>query len=785
LEANLRIAQPLAAKSVFSQVFTFVLIAISFIVVSCGSGINVPTIGVTPLTLTIHPGDQQVPLTITLGKSSYSGPVNLTLAGLPSGITFSPLTLTQGQTGTLYVSASVSADIESFHTDGPGDPNVDSRTVALLGAAGSTVQTTPITFIVSLSNPSFAPTASEINLPLVTINTNGTPIADTVTDVPGTITITSPDGQTSYLPNSSDTDNTATFHIHGHTTAEMPKKPYHVKLNTSLDLLHTMGLSCPYVTSSGKATCDKSKSYILLANYDDKTLLRDWAASALANAIPIGNGYLDSPANSPSPSGTSALMPWAPHSLFVELYLNGQYEGNYQLIEEIKVDSHRVNITELTESDTSPSQVTGGYLLEIDAHQDESYVFQTAHGVYMGLVDPDFSPDPEIPAQTNYITDYVNTAETALFSSNYTDPNLGWRAYFDEASAVNFYIVNDVMGNNDGGAFYSSDYLYKDQNNPLLYMGPIWDFDVSSGNVNYNPIVNPTVPWMQTQAVWYTQWFTDPGFKADLTTQWNTLKNNGVFDQWIASINKEAVTLQQSQINNFGRWPMMGVKVWPNPQAAGSYAGELAYLTGWLTLRIAYLDSLFNGKAQTATALAVPGGTVRAGSPATLMAQVTGATIPSGTVSFLSSGVLLGTGSLNGVGVATLTTSSLPAGSVSLQAVYNGNNTQGLSASTAATLTVLPQLINTVTSLEAPEQVSGSSARFTVSVIGYSGSPVPTGTIEFMANGTSLGSTSLSGGIAIFSGNNLPKGDVSVVAVYSGDSTYQGSSSNIVQISVN
>ena len=54
-----------------------------------------------------------------------------------------------------------------------------------------------------------------------------------------------------------------------------------------------------------------------------------------------------------------------------------------------------------------------------------------------------------------------------------------------------------------------------------------------------------------------------------------------------------------------------------------------------------------------------------------------------------------------------------------------------------------------------------------------------------MANGTSLGSTSLAGGIAIFSGNNLPKGDVSVVAVYSGDSTYLGSSSNIVQISVN
>jgi hypothetical protein len=750
--------------------------------VSCGGGLGVPNIGVTPQNLTIHPGDQQIPLTVTLGKGAYTGPVNITLTGLPSGITVSPLTLTQGQSGPLYVSASLSADQESFQTEGPGDANVDTKTVTVLGAAGSTLKGTPITLIVSLSNPAYQPTPTEVNLQIVTINTNGTPILDKTTDVPGTITITSANGQTSYLPNASDTDNTATFHLHGNSTVEMPKKPYHVKLNTSLDLLHTMGLGCPYVTSSGKATCDKSKSFILLANYDDKTLLRDWAASALANAIPIGNGYLDSPAISPSPSGTSALMPWAPHSLFVELYLNGQYEGNYQLIEEVKVDSHRVNINELTESDTSPGQITGGYLLEIDAEKGEAYNFVTPNGgVPIGLVDPDFSPDPEIPAQTNYITDYVNTAENALYSSKFTDPNLGWRAYFDEASAVNFYIVNDVMGNNDGGAFYSSDYLYKDQDNPLLYMGPIWDFDVSSGNVNYNPIVNPTVPWMQTQAVWYVQWFKDPGFKADLTMQWNALKNNGVFDQWIASINAEAATLQQSQANNFGRWPMQGIRVWPNPQAAGSYAGEVAYLTNWVTLRIAYLDSLLNGKAQTSTALNVPGGTIRAGVPVTLTAQVTGVTIPSGTVSFLTSGVILGTGTLNGAGIATLSTSNLPVGSNQVQAVYNGNETQGLSASSVNTLTVLPQLVTTVTSLEGPGSPGGGSAKFTVSVVGNSGGTTPTGTVQFMANGTSLGSTSLSGGTATFSAD-LPKGGVSVQAVYSGDSNYLGSSSNILQM---
>ena len=80
---------------------------------------------------------------------------------------------------------------------------------------------------------------------------------------------------------------------------------------------------------------------------------------------------------------------------------------------------------------------------------------------------------------------------------------------------VNWYIVNDVMGNVDGGDFLSSDYLYKAIDNQYLYMGSIWDFDISSGNVNYEPIYNPTVPWTQTSASWYRQWFKDPKFKAE------------------------------------------------------------------------------------------------------------------------------------------------------------------------------------------------------------------------------------------------------------------------------
>jgi CotH kinase protein/Bacterial Ig-like domain (group 3) len=748
------------------------------------------TVSATPSSLTIYPGQQNVAVAISASRNGYSGPINITLSGLPSGIAASPLTIGASESsGTVILNASVAAGQEGFLPTGPSMNTSFAAQVTVLGSGGSYQAPALLSLTVSISNPSFAPAASAINLPIVNINTNGAAIVNTTTDVPGTITITSADTKTSYLPNASDTDNTATFHVHGHTTADMPKLPYHISLTTSLDLLYTMGLPCPYVTSGkAKPTCDKSKSFLLLANYDDKTFLRDWSASALANAIPIGNGYLNEPANSPSPSGTSALMPWASHSLFVELYVNGVYEGNYQLIEEVKVDSHRVNISELTATDTSPTQVTGGYLMEIDQHQDEAYVFFTPQNLPIGLIDPDFSPDPEVPAQTSYISNYVDTAETALFSSNFTDPTQGWRAYYDETSAINYYIVNDVMGNVDGGDFYSSVYLYKDLQNPFIYMGPVWDFDISSGNVNYASITDPTVPWTQTNAIWYEQWFKDPGFRADVAMQFNTLKKNGVFAAWLVSIQQQAKSLQQSAVNNFGRWPMQGIEVWPNAQAAGNYAGEVQYLINWLTLRIAYLDSLFNNKPTPSIALNTPAAPLLNSSTATLAAEVTGGANPTGTVSFLSSGVLLGTALLNGSGVASVTVTNVPTGPQNLQAVYNGDEYNALSYSAVKSVTVAVPAAGSVTNISAATSSAAESRSVesvTASVSGTSGIAVPTGTITFTVDlGYGITVTLDGSGQASYFTGRLSAGMHTIVASYSGDANYSASSSTPIVFQV-
>ena len=644
--------------------------------------------------------------------------------------------------------------------------------------------TAPVSLTVSLQNPAFTPV--KIDLPIVRIDTGGAAVVSKTTSVPGTITITSADGSKSYLPNASDTDSTANFHVHGNSTALMPKLPYTVKLNTSLDLLGQMGLVCPYVTGSGLPVCDKSKTYLLLANYDDKTMLRDWAASALANAIPFGGDFLSpTPVPSPytgsipSPSGTKVPLPWAPHSLFVELYLNGAYQGTYQLIESVRVDSHRINIASLSQSQVS-GDISGGYLLEVDQHEDETFVFKTPQTLSVGLIDPDFAPSPDVPEQTAYISNYVDTAENALFSSSFQDPTTGWRAYFDQASAVNYFLVNDLMGNVDGGDFYSSVFFYKSADNPFLYMGAVWDFDISSGNVNFAPIVDPTIAWTATQGPWYAQWFKDPAFKSAVQQQWNALKKDGVLSSWVAGVSNQAAVLQQAQANNFGRWPMQGIAVWPNAEAVGSYTGEVNYLLNWIALRTGYLDSFLNGTPRTTTTLTSSLASVYAGATVKLTAKVTGAS-PTGAVTFNYNSIVLGQAAIDGTGTATLTTASMPVGVWQLGATYNGDTNNALSAAATTPLTVLGPLaqtsMNLSSSISSPSY--GSPVTFTGAVVATSGSTLPTGSVTFLANNTSIGSVALSStGVASLTTSSLPGGQVTVQAQYAGDTINATSVSN-------
>ena len=149
-----------------------------------------------------------------------------------------------------------------------------------------------------------------------------------------------------------------------------------------------------------------------------------------------------------------------------------------------------------------------------------------------------------------------------------------------------------------------------------------------------------------------------------------------------------------------------------------------------------------------------------------------------GTVTFKDGATVLGTGTLNGAGQATLTISSLSAGSHSITIEYGGDNNYNAATSAALTLTVAKALTTTtVISSSNPVTVS-QPVTFTASVSSSSGAP--TGTVEFFDGATSLGIVTLSGNTATLTTSSLTSGSHSITAVYSGGANFASSSSAVV-----
>ena len=273
----------------------------------------------------------------------------------------------------------------------------------------------------------------------------------------------------------------------GNTTWEWPKKPYLVKLEAKQPIL---GMK-------------KHKRWILLANFMDRTMMRNLVSMKVASMTGLD---------------------WTPHCVPVELVLNGKHQGNYLMIEQVRVDKDRVPVAEMKPEDSSGEALTGGYLLECDFHYDNEIQWMDKHGrcVQMGSGVP-FGikyPDPEdiTEAQIQYIKGYISEAAAALYGSNFKDPAAGYAKYIDVDSFVDYWLVFEVMCNHELGN-PGSVYMHKDRGGKLV-AGPCWDFDwgilsffTSRGD---KELVN-------RHAIWYERLFQDPEFASKVQQRFRQL----------------------------------------------------------------------------------------------------------------------------------------------------------------------------------------------------------------------------------------------------------------------
>lgn len=341
----------------------------------------------------------------------------------------------------------------------------------------------------------------------------------------------------------------------------VPKKPFRIKLGKKSSLL-------------GMST---DKNWALLANYYDKTLLRNLTAFEISRI---------------------AEMSWTPNSISVDYYMNGTYRGVYTLTEHVSVTDERLNMELVSEDDNSGDALTGGYFLELDFHFDEPYKFKTDR---KGL--PIMFKDPEEPTtnQFNYVRDFFNTAEDVLYSENFTDPVEGYRKYMDVPSFINYYIVQELAKNVDGN-LRGSCYMAI-RNKGKIEFPLVWDFDLAFGNADY-------ITWEQgatssewdgwfikTQSPWFDRLFQDPQFVGEVKSRWNKLKPE--LDRIPDYIKAHANQLDDSQKKNYTPKPVgagwsITDKQWNTSKIRGSYDKEVEYLIYFVEKRLEWLDTNIN-----------------------------------------------------------------------------------------------------------------------------------------------------------------------------------------------
>ncbi|RZK78035.1 MAG: hypothetical protein EOO85_07305, partial [Pedobacter sp.] len=166
------------------------------------------------------------------------------------------------------------------------------------------------------------------------------------------------------------------------------------------------------------------------------------------------------------------------------------------------------------------------------------------------------------------------------------------RKYFDVNSYVDYYIVNEVIGNPDA---FRSTYLFKKRNDDKIYTGPIWDFDKAANNDNR---LGDQVNGLMSNAafepkIWFKRFMMDQSFRQRIRNRWNELKPKiQALPNEIAPLKKK---LAVSQVRNFRRWDILNKQSYLELYVSGSYDGEINYLNNFLVKHIAYLDDKFNG----------------------------------------------------------------------------------------------------------------------------------------------------------------------------------------------
>lgn len=418
-------------------------------------------------------------------------------------------------------------------------------------------------------------TFTSSNLPLVLIDTHGQKIIDEPKIIADMGIIWNGPGQQNALSDPKNNFNGQIgIELRGSSSQMFPKKSYGIEtksgslVTTDFSLLGMPG----------------ENDWILYAPYTDKTMIRDVLTYTL----------------------DAKLGHWSPRCRFVELFLNGSYQGVYVLMEKIKRNKNRVDIAKLKDTDNSGEDLTGGYIVKIDKTTGSGGAgWYSTYSNISGKTyyQYDYPKADEITSlQKSYIQTYIRMMENALYQENFKYPG-NYHEFLNDSSFIDFMIINELAKNVDG--YRLSSYLYKGKND-VVNCGPIWDFNLAYGNDYFYEAYIPT--GFQYQAnlgndywqnpFWWGKLMKDPAFVTKLKNRWATLRKKELSDERITFVVDSLTNvIAEAKERNYQKWTgVVGQWIWPNYYVGSTYADEVSWMKSWITQRLAFLDQQWPGE---------------------------------------------------------------------------------------------------------------------------------------------------------------------------------------------
>ena len=327
------------------------------------------------------------------------------------------------------------------------------------------------------------------------------------------------------------------------------KKPYRIKFEKKQELL-----------GSGFA---KAKSWTLLANHGDKTMIR--------NALTYDLGRF-------------LGMKFCPAAKFTDLYLNGEYRGTFQISDQVQVHKKRVDISE-----------EDGWFLEIvnENSKEEPLITSTRYGIMYNIKNPE---DEYLTVNKRIaIGQWIQRFEEAVASDDFKDPQKGYRSFVDEEDLINWYVGAEITGNID--ALYSI-YMYKDANEEKMHFGPLWDLDLGYDNSSEKSLMRQMEAYLGLwnrpfEKVLQRMW-QDPWFANACCQRLNQLIDNGLQQYLISHIDSLRTVVWQTKTENYKRWPIdQVVYSWAKKAYYKDYDLYIRDLKDFVNIHIPYLQQAF------------------------------------------------------------------------------------------------------------------------------------------------------------------------------------------------